>query len=61
MRPDNRDDRSDEQIELGQKQAEGGDAASSDAAPGVSAEDTNPDDLGDSVEGQSLATDGLDG
>ena len=61
VRPDNRDDRPDEQVELGQKQPGGEEPVTPEGAAGVSSDETNPDDLGDRVEGQSLATDGLDG
>ncbi|MEO5728691.1 MAG: hypothetical protein ABI134_00190 [Byssovorax sp.] len=61
VRPDEREDRSEEQTEPGQRQAEGGEPVTP-AAPGtVSAEENDPEDPGDRVEGQSLATDGLDG
>ena len=55
VRPDDREGRPDEQIEPGQRQADGGEPA------GVSSEETDPGDIGDRIEGQSLATDGLDG
>lgn len=61
VRPDNRDDRSDEQVELGQKQPDPGEPAAPGTPPGVSSDENDPDDVGDRVEGQSLATDGLDG
>jgi hypothetical protein len=61
VRPDNRDDRSDAQLELGQKPPGGGEPAAFGAPPGVSSEENDPDDVGDRIEKQSLATDGLDG
>ena len=61
VRPDNRDDLPDPQRELGQEQPGGGESAMPDAPASVSAEEDDPDDLDDRVEGQSLTTDGLDG
>lgn len=63
VRPDNdnRDDRSNEQIELGPNPPEGGESAKPEAPDGMSADETDPDDLGNRIEGQSLVTDGLDG
>lgn len=58
VRPDEREEReerSGEEIEPGQRQAEGGEAA------GVSSDEPDPDEIGDRIEEQSLATDGLDG
>ena len=59
--PDERDDRSDEEIAHGQKQPDPGEPVRSHAPAGVGSEETDPDDLGDRVERQSLVTDGLDG
>ena len=61
VRPDNRDDRSDEQVELGQKQPDPGEPAAPDAPADASSGESDPADVDDRVEGQSLATDGLDG
>lgn len=60
-RPDEPEERAGGEIEPGQSQAEGGEAVTSDVPAGVSSDENDPDDLGDRVEGQSLATDGLDG
>jgi hypothetical protein len=61
VRPDERAGSPEEQTKPGQRQAEGGEPVETDAPAGVSADEDDPDDLGDRVEGQSLATDGLDG
>jgi hypothetical protein len=59
--PDNRDDRSDEEIELGQKQPDHGEPVTPDAPPGATADEINPGELRDRVEqGQDLQDKGLD-
>jgi hypothetical protein len=61
VRPDNREGRSDEPIEPGQRQAEGGEPVTSDAPAGVNPDEIDPGDLRDREDGESLVSDGLDG